>query len=406
MKTIIESKLKLKQLIDMFIEHGYEIYLVGGVVRDYLLKREIHDFDFTTSAYPSEMVEMLAPIYKLNLNGLKHGTVGVIIDHEMYEITTFRTEGGYLDNRHPEYVKFVRSIYEDLARRDFTINALAISLKDYDTIIDYFDGLTDLKNKVIRTVLDPNKRFTEDALRILRCLRFASSLGFTIEEETKKSIFNNYKLLSNISSERIIDEVKRMVAKECFKKIFKEYFLVFKHIFDLKDDTDVDYLASLIDEFNDYIGRLSFIFSYSNDYIRALERLRFSNLEVSLISKAIIIKDLDIKSDADVRWLFNKYKKNEVYYGLLFKGVISSDKDKYIDFYNNNSEKPNKIKDLEIDGNDLKKLNIYNKSIGFILYKVLESVIEEKVANDKEKLIEKSKEIIEEFHLQKRRKVV
>ena len=165
----------VKFIIDTYYNNNYEAFMVGGCVRDSLLGLKPKDFDVTTSALP-EITENL--FTKTIPTGIKHGTVTVVIDKENFEVTTYRTEENYIDNRRPEKVEFVKDLKEDLSRRDFTINAFAYN--DKEGLIDYFNGMDDLKNKVIRAVGDPNKRFNEDALRMLRAIRFSAQLGFLL----------------------------------------------------------------------------------------------------------------------------------------------------------------------------------------------------------------------------------
>ncbi|KRL23377.1 CCA tRNA nucleotidyltransferase [Lentilactobacillus kisonensis] len=186
---------------------GYEAYFVGGSVRDTLLNRPIHDVDIATSAYPSEVKEL----FKRTVDtGIEHGTV-MILDHGTgYEVTTFRTESGYQDYRRPDKVKFVRSLKEDLKRRDFTINALAMS--ESGQITDLFGGLADMKAKIIRAVGDPDERFNEDALRMMRAIRFASQLDFQIEAKTLVGIKRHSQLLEKIAVERTHTEFVKMMT--------------------------------------------------------------------------------------------------------------------------------------------------------------------------------------------------
>lgn len=184
---------------------GFEAYFVGGSVRDVLLGRQIHDVDIATSAYPAEVKDLFAHTID---TGIKHGTVTVLYNGASYEITTFRTESGYQDYRRPDHVTFVESLSEDLKRRDFTINALAMN-KDGE-IVDHFDGLSDLKNRLIKAVGDPEKRFHEDALRMMRAVRFMSQLKFHLERKTEQAIKDHHQLLRKISIERIRDEFVKM----------------------------------------------------------------------------------------------------------------------------------------------------------------------------------------------------
>ncbi|MGV0167495.1 CCA tRNA nucleotidyltransferase [Furfurilactobacillus sp. WILCCON 0119] len=194
-------------------EAGYEAYFVGGSVRDTILGKPIHDVDIATSAYPEEVKSLFNRTVD---TGIDHGTV-MILDHGTgYETTTFRTESGYQDYRRPDEVTFVRHLEDDLKRRDFTINALA--LKQDGTVVDLFDGLADLKAGIIRAVGDPEERFGEDALRMMRAVRFASQLDFTIEPATQKAIADHAHLLSQIAVERIHEEfVKMMTGRSAHK---------------------------------------------------------------------------------------------------------------------------------------------------------------------------------------------
>lgn len=198
-----------KPVLQAITSAGYQAYFVGGSVRDALLGKPLHDVDIATSAYPAEIKQ----IFKRTVDtGIKHGTVTVLQQGQAYEVTTFRTESAYQDFRRPDHVTFVRSLREDLKRRDFTINALA--LQHDGTIIDLFSGLADLKARLIRAVGDPNQRFHEDALRMMRAVRFKSQLNFKIESQTQAAISNQHQLLQKIAVERVHDElIKLMLGK-------------------------------------------------------------------------------------------------------------------------------------------------------------------------------------------------
>lgn len=202
-------------ILDIFEKNGFEAYFVGGSVRDALLGKPINDIDIATSAFPEEVKS----IFKKTIDvGIQHGTVVVLFHSEPYEVTTFRTESGYQDYRRPDEVTFVRSLEEDLKRRDFTINAFAMDQKG--VIKDFFQGLTDLDDKVIRAVGDPFERFSEDALRIMRAIRFQSQLNFEIEKETFQAIVESAPLLSKIAVERIhIEFVKLMLGSAMAKAL-------------------------------------------------------------------------------------------------------------------------------------------------------------------------------------------
>ena len=193
------------ELMDRLEEAGFECYCVGGCVRDASLGIEPHDYDCCTAATPEEMLAIFAD-RRLVLAGLKHGTVGVVTESGVVEITTFRTEGGYADARHPDWVKFVRNLREDLARRDFTVNAMAYSPRR--GLADPFGGQEDLKKGLIRAVGRPEERFREDALRILRGLRFAARFGFAIEEETRAAMDTEIAGLDALARERVLVELE------------------------------------------------------------------------------------------------------------------------------------------------------------------------------------------------------
>ena len=206
--------------INLLQSAGFESYAVGGCVRDSLLGKNPNDWDITTSAKPEDMKSVFADFHCID-TGIKHGTVTVVIDGEPLEITTFRLDGEYEDNRHPKSVTFTSDLGADLGRRDFTVNAMAYS--KMTGTVDLFGGQNDLKNRIIRCVGDPDRRFNEDALRILRALRFASALDFEIEEKTAQSLLKNRALLGNISEERIAKELLKLVCGKGAKRILTDF---------------------------------------------------------------------------------------------------------------------------------------------------------------------------------------
>ena len=199
---------------------GFDCYAVGGCVRDSLRGAEPHDWDFTTSAEPDEIERVFADCKTVTI-GKKFGTIAVVLDGRMWEITTYRVDGGYSDSRHPDEVCFSKNLADDLARRDFTVNAMAYN--ERDGLVDLYEGQRDLEYGVIRCVGEPEKRFTEDALRILRALRFASVLGFSIENQTSEAILKLRKTLSQIAPERIRDELLKLLCGEKVDFILRRY---------------------------------------------------------------------------------------------------------------------------------------------------------------------------------------
>ena len=201
-------------------QSGYEVYIVGGCVRDSLLGLTPFDYDITTNALPQQVLAAFCAFHTIE-TGIKHGTVTVLIDNQPVEITTFRIDGDYRDNRRPEHVTFTANLEGDLARRDFTVNAMAY--REQTGLVDLFGGQADLKNKCIRCVGVPDVRFGEDALRIMRALRFAAVLGFGIEQDTAQSIHKNRLLLQNIASERIQAELFKLLCAAAAEHVLDAY---------------------------------------------------------------------------------------------------------------------------------------------------------------------------------------
>lgn len=207
-------------IIARYEQNGYHAHIVGGPVRDFLLGIPPHDFDLTTDATPEE-TKAIFQGERIIETGIQHGTVTLLKSSVPYEITTYRIDGEYLDGRHPEDVTFTRSLAEDLARRDFTINAMAYAPSE--GVIDLFDGRGDLAKNLLRAVGIPEKRFEEDALRILRALRFSSRLGFSIEEKTKTAIFSHAHLMRSLATERVMSELVGILCGRYAERVLSEY---------------------------------------------------------------------------------------------------------------------------------------------------------------------------------------
>lgn len=227
---------EVERLLDKLCEHGFDAYLVGGCVRDKLMSISPHDYDIATNALPHEIKSVFSDCKTID-TGIKHGTVAVISGGEAYEITSFRSDGRYTDGRHPDSVHFESTIEADLSRRDFTVNAVALS--GDGRIVDPFGGQKDVIGKTIRCVGQPAARFAEDALRILRAVRFQSSLGFDIESETRRAMEKSAGLLCNVSGERIAAELKRIVMGDYALKALCENTAV---------------IAAVLPELSDSIG--------------------------------------------------------------------------------------------------------------------------------------------------------
>lgn len=376
-------------LLDKLNSAGYEAYIVGGCVRDLLLDKTPNDFDITTSADPNQIMEVFKE-HKLLTVGLKHGTITVVLNKAPYEITTYRIDKDYSDNRHPDTVEFTKNLIDDLARRDFTINAMAYNHEQ--GIIDSFDGQKDLASHIIRTVGDPEKRFNEDALRILRALRFASTLDFKIEEKTAKSISQNYRLISNISKERITTELKKLICGKKAGIIFKEFSEVFEKLMPPFKQNSKMFLNLCP---NNISIRLATLFDFKEDIIEALNHLCFDK---ATVKKAITLVENKrrriVGTKAEIKNALRELGE-EIFLDLLTlqKSISLYTKTEYLNLYNlthqiiENNECYN-ISMLDITGDDLISLGIpkghkVGKTLSFILDLVINGVVE----NDKEKII-------------------
>ncbi len=271
---------KGKEIIKKLLDLNYQAFFVGGFVRDYLLGIKANDIDITTNALPKDIQRIFT---KTKATGIKYGTISVYVDEYNFELTTYRADMNYIDHRRPERVVFSQKIEEDLKRRDFTINALAMN---YDgDITDLFSGKADLNNKLIRAIGDPDLRFEEDALRILRAFRFVAKLGFDIEDKTLNSINKNMDLLSKISNERVLSELKKIIAYPHYKKALSMLYTSKLH----KVFPELEIGLELLNNLESY--KLNFleyfalcIFSSNQDIPQTW---RFSNKEKAYINKII-----------------------------------------------------------------------------------------------------------------------
>lgn len=374
--TIINRTMPLPSSVEYVLsklkENGYQAYVVGGAVRDFLMGKTPHDYDLTSDALPSQISDVFKDFYQEH-SGEKHGTIRVIIDHKPIEITTFRCDEGYTDYRRPDNVEFVKDVYIDSKRRDFSINAFYYS---EGHIYDFHEGLEDLNNKVIKTIGNPSTRFHEDALRILRAIRFSAKLGYEIESKTKAALLDCKEELNLIAKERILIELKEISSTSNFFKDIKEYFPIFKIIIPC-----LDKIGNSIDDiynfdtksYGDYIASLSALFSLreiNNDFMPWRLFIKMDNESINAIKTLIKLKDINFNNffdddyinglillskpvDINVfkNYLINLYNlkrfKNDVIDSILNRVDILSE-----------GNTPYSLKDLEIDGNDLLKLGI------------------------------------------------
>ncbi len=411
----------VQYILDKLSENGFEAFIVGGCVRDALLNKNPQDYDITTNALPEKIEELFQ---KTIPTGIKHGTVTVLINQKPYEVTTYRVDGEYEDNRKPKDVKFVSNIKEDLKRRDFTINAMA-----YNKTLgfkDYFDGKGDLEKRLIKCVGNPDKRFSEDALRMLRAIRFSCQLNFKIEEETLKSIKRNFKLIKNISMERIQSEFTKIILspnpdkglmllrKLGFSDILVKEFKSLKCVncYDSYDDVHDSYeLLNILP--NKLPVRLAGLFHkvYNSENASEkgriiLKKLKYDNNTIN--NSCNLIENLNklspIMTRKKLKMLINEVGKENIFDLLdLEKGYLlymDEFDTEYIDILKDRvhdileSGEPISIKDLSITGSDLiNELGFKpGKDIGITLNFLLENVLQTPELNTKENLLNLSKQ--------------
>lgn len=374
--TIINRTMPLPSSVEYVLsklkENGYQAYVVGGAVRDFLMGKTPHDYDLTSDALPSQISDVFKDFYQEH-SGEKHGTIRVIIDHKPIEITTFRCDEGYTDYRRPDNVEFVKDAYIDSKRRDFSINAFYYS---EGHIYDFHEGLEDLNNKVIKTIGNPSARFHEDALRILRAIRFSAKLGYEIESKTKTALLDCKEELNLIAKERILIELKEISSTSNFFRDIKEYFPIFKLIIPC-----LDKIGNSIDDiynfdtksYGDYIASLSALFSLreiNNDFMPWRLFIKMDNESINAIKTLIKLKDINFSNSFDDDYingliLLSKPVDMNVFKNYLInlynlKRFKNDDIDSILNRVDILSEgnTPYSLKDLEIDGNDLLKLGI------------------------------------------------
>ncbi|MCE5038077.1 CCA tRNA nucleotidyltransferase [Staphylococcus auricularis] len=314
MNTLFEQA---KPVLETIKQHGHDAYFVGGAVRDYLMEREIHDVDITTSATPDE-IEAIFP--KTVPIGKEHGTINVVMEDGQYEVTTFRAEGDYDDHRRPNEVYFVRDLYEDVKRRDFTMNAIAMD-SDYQ-LHDYFHGQRDIEQCVIKTVGPATERFEEDALRILRGLRFQAQLGFSIAPETYEAMTQLIDQLAYLSVERIVVELQKLIAGKHVAESY-QYMLTLNafHYMPFFEHFNMDALT--VDRpvaFNDFIALL-FV---QQSPLAALSELKISNKDKQYINRlAEVINQLpEISKKSTLRRFVYDYGKDLILHALSLSDVM------------------------------------------------------------------------------------
>ncbi len=424
-------------IINKLKDNNFLTYIVGGAVRDFVMGANPTDFDLATSAKPENIIDIFKD-HKLVESGIKHGTVGIIVNNKIYELTTFRNDINYSDNRHPDVVEFINDLKSDVFRRDFTINALAYDINN--GIIDFVNGKNDIANKIIRTVGNPDHRFNEDSLRILRALRFSSVLNFSIEDKAQISINNNYKSIDNISKERIFSEVSKILCGKNILNILLNYSYVFAylfkplnksigfnqftkyHIYDVWEHTAnvvskieptlvLRFAALLHDSgkpyrftINNSIGHFYGHANISKNIAKyVLEKYKAPNIITNNVIELVKYHHNLIETDKNIKKMISKIGITQVENLLKLQKAdaeslappynkeYSDNIDKLILKFNAISKAPDacfRIKDLKINGKDLIEIGVpEGKEIGFILNKCFNAVLSGNIENDKNEIL-------------------
>ena len=363
----------VKYIIKKLSDNGYRGDIVGGCVRDFFLGREFSDYDITTNATPCE-VKRVFEGEKIIDTGIKHGTVTLVIDKIPYEITTWRIDGEYLDARHPNGVEFTRELHLDLERRDFTMNAICYNPAYKFT--DCFGGIEDIKRGIIRTVGEAEKRFSEDALRILRALRFSSTLGFSIEEKTRLAIFKMSHLLKNLSQERIFAEWQKMLLGKYFYSVLTEYASVISMAI---PEIDVSLIKDA-DEFSSScaLSRGISLFSDASKYEKAMRALHSDNKSIKIGASVLANLFESTTSESDLLRLLSKIDRENTELLMRVRAIrkISGKEDMGRLSHLLSKNPAYKISHLKIGGDELLKMGFSGTRVGEILNLLLRSVME------------------------------
>lgn len=382
---MITLKDEVMEAINRLNQSGFRAYLVGGCLRDYLLGKTPQDFDIATDAKPQQVMQIFERTIP---TGIKHGTVTIIINNAKIEVTTFRVEKEYIEHRWPE-VEFTDSLYEDLKRRDFTINALAYHPEE--GLIDFFGGIEDLKSGIIRCVGEPEERFSEDALRILRCIRFAAQLGFEIEMKTFEALKLSCHLLEDISKERINVELTKMInTDKCIyglrllndSKVGEVIIPYFYRIYESLLKVDFDSIVFF---------KVSAFFAVLKDLKlveEAMKSLRYDNKTIKIAKKLCLY----LQKKDDVEMIIKKiyFEEAEQAENIISCIAILKNDLSIIKMYDKLKKEKKLIKkdQINIKGDDLVKIGLKGKEIKNALQKVYDYVLNNPGKNNKDELIE------------------
>ena len=387
-------KMNLPKTVELIIDRlencGYSAHVVGGAVRDSLIGRKLGDFDITTDAMPEDTKRVFSE-YKTIDTGIKHGTVTIVIDRVPYEVTTYRIDGDYKDNRHPDSVSFTRSLEEDLKRRDFTVNAMCYSPRG--GLVDLFSGESDVRERVIRAVGDPYLRFSEDALRILRALRFSSTLDFDIEKNTASAARDKRELLRGVSRERIYTEFHKLLSGARPSAVLLEYSDVFEVVLDGLKISDMPSDSAMSDA--DYLTRLAALFFLnSRDPVNTAERVlsslrtdNFTRIHTKMTISAYLAADFS--SENSVLHLLADFGREAVESALLLGRLTGRYSVRETTLYNTLMARDPifTVSRLDVRGSDIAALNFRGEAIGEKLDELLLAVIDGKCKNEKSSLL-------------------
>lgn len=412
----VELPVDVKNIIETLETNGYEAFAVGGCVRDTLLLRVPGDWDITTSAKPEEVKALFSHTID---TGIQHGTVTVMKNHVGYEVTTYRIDGEYEDARHPKEVIFTANLVEDLKRRDFTINAMAYN--DRAGIVDEFDGIKDLEEKVIRCVGEPRERFSEDALRMLRAVRFAAQLGFSIDEKTKEAIKELAPTLAKVSKERIAVELIKILISDHPEEIRTAYELgltsVFMPEFDVAMQTTGEHSIVAMQHVQPEkrIRLTMLLHGLGADRAKEiLKRLKFDNATIDFVYH--MLKHQNDKPPVDNMALVRRCiseigLKNMPMLIEMKRADILAQRDgqfeekmRYVDDLEHAYQEVVAHKqcvdkkDMSVNGRDLIEMGMKpGEKMGVLLDMLFEEVLSDPTQNDREKLLERANKLITPF---------
>lgn len=395
----------VEHIIYVLEKNGHEAFAVGGCVRDAIMGRVPHDWDITTSAKPEEV----KALFKRTIDtGIQHGTVTVLENHIGYEVTTYRIDGTYSDGRHPEKVTFTSNLVEDLKRRDFTINAMAYNHRV--GIVDAFGGIDDLQQGIIRCVGVATERFTEDALRILRAIRFSAQLDFSIEADTATAITALAANLTKISRERIQTELDKLLTSDHPDRItlvntygLGQYIFEGSSMLSTADDAGYQQISHVMTSLPaDHYLRFAALLMYEEQPKHVLKKLKFDNNTIDICGRLCAIKSVALPTDKpSLRRAIVKYGR-DIFddYAFIFLEtlqaagsyqLLSSDELSYArQLYNEIISDGDciSIKDMSINGSDLIALGVpQGKALGHILNTLFEQVLDDPTINDRETLL-------------------